>query len=404
MSRKALWIVVLLVVASGAVALVVLRRRSAAPVEPRFTTVAIDRGKIAARVTASGTLSALVTVQVGSQVSGRILQIAADFNTRVKRGQLIARIDPQLFEAAVEQARANLLAAEGNATKARVQAEEAERQAQRTRSLHQQQLVAQAELDTAETNVAAANAQAAASRGAVQQMRAALHQAEINLAYTYIHSPIDGVVISRNVDVGQTVAASLQAPTLFTIAEDLRKMQVDTNVAEADVGKLRAGMDAYFSVDAYPGERFRGTVRQIRNAPQTIQNVVTYDAVIDVANPDLKLKPGMTANVTFPYADRDNVLRISNAALRFRPTADLLGTDGGALSRRPPRGEAPAPGRTVWVLRQGRPVGVTIQTGITDGSQTEVLEDGLKEGDLVITDSADSGRGSSVPPAFRRVL
>jgi HlyD family secretion protein len=293
----------------------------------RYETAKVERGRVIGRVTATGTLSAIVTVQVGSQVSGRIQKLLVDFNSPVKKGQIIATIDPELFKAAVEQARANLSAAEGNLVKSRAQAVDAKRQFDRARELFERKLIAQADRDTAEANHLAAEAQNAASGGTVEQARASLHQAAINLKYCTIVSPIDGTVISRNVDVGQTVAAALQAPTLFTIAEDLRKMQVDTSVAESDVGKLSAGLTATFTVDAYTSERFTGTVRQIRNAPQTVQNVVTYDAVIDVVNGDLKLKPGMTANVTFTFADRKNVLRVPNAALRFKPPPEMLDGD-----------------------------------------------------------------------------
>ncbi|HKP57073.1 MAG TPA: efflux RND transporter periplasmic adaptor subunit, partial [Polyangiales bacterium] len=298
--------------------------------QPRFETTQLSRGPIVAKVTASGTLSALVTVQVGSQVSGRIKKLHATFNSEVKKGQVIAELDPQLFKAALEQSRANHSAAKGDLLKAKVQAADAERQLTRTRELAQRNLVAQAELDTAQANADVANAQVAASSGRLEQARAALNQAEVNLTYTTISSPIDGVVISRNVDEGQTVAATMQAPILFVIAEDLRKMQVDTSVAEADVGKLKPEMAASFTVDAYPSERFEGKVRQIRNSPQTVQNVVTYDAVVDVQNPELKLRPGMTANVTFVFADAADALRVPNAALRFRPSAELTGARGGA--------------------------------------------------------------------------
>ncbi|HEY3358576.1 MAG TPA: efflux RND transporter periplasmic adaptor subunit, partial [Polyangia bacterium] len=285
----------------------------------RYQTTTVERGRVVAKVTATGTLSAIVTVQVGAQVSGRIDKLLVDFNSPVKKGQVIAKIDPKLFQAAVAQARANLVAADGNLAKAVAQAQDAKRQFERTRELFARKLIAQADLDTAQANAEATAAGVAAARGAVEQSRASLNQAQINLAYTTIYSPTDGTVISRSVDVGQTVAAALQAPTLFTIAEDLKKMQVDTSVAEADVGKLKAGMAATFTVDAYPGDPFHGRVRQIRNAPQTVQNVVTYDAVIDVANTELKLKPGMTANVSFVHADREDVIRVPNAALRFRP-------------------------------------------------------------------------------------
>ncbi|HLL54883.1 MAG TPA: efflux RND transporter periplasmic adaptor subunit, partial [Myxococcaceae bacterium] len=309
-------------------------RRYSIPEAPKLETAKVERGRIAARVTATGTLSALVTVQVGSQVSGRIQSLEVDFNSPVKKGQRIARIDPQLFEAALEQSRANHLAAQANVARAKAQAWNADRQRNRARALAEQALIPPAEGDAAEAEAQASAAQVQAAESALAQARAALNQARINLEFTSIYSPIDGVVISRNVDVGQTVASALQAPTLFTIAEDLRKMQVHTNVAEADVGKLAPGQEATLRVDAYPNEPFAGTINQIRNAPQTLQNVVTYDAVIDVNNAELKLKPGMTANVTVIYAERDNVLKIPNAALRFRPPPGLFAREGQGGERR----------------------------------------------------------------------
>ena len=309
---------------AGLVAWRILRR----PPALQYQIAAVAKGPVVARVTATGILSAVVTVQVGSQVSGRIAKLYADFNSTVKKGQLIAEIDPALFEANLEQAKANVLAAEGQLKQAKATVLAARRTYDRDKPLRANNLIAQADLDTAETTLQAAEAAVVAARGQLAQARAQLTQAQVNLAYTTIVSPIDGTVISRSVDVGQTVAASLQAPTLFTIAEDLRKMQVDTSVAEADVGKLAAGMEATFVVDAFPDERFKGTIRQIRNAPQTQQNVVTYDAVIDVQNPELKLRPGMTANVTFVYADRPDVLRVPNAALRFRPPPEMLAALG----------------------------------------------------------------------------
>jgi len=394
MRRRTLWIGGILLVA---VALVAALGRGGArkEAESRYETALVESGRIVARVTASGTLSALVTVQVGSQVSGRIQALHADFNSAVHRGEILATIDPQIFEASVEQARANLSAAEGNLARSRAQAVDAARQYERAKALSEQErLIAQADLDTAEAGARAAEAQVQAMQGAVEQARASLHQAEINLGYTRIVSPIDGIVISRSVDVGQTVAASLQAPTLFSIAQDLKKMQVDTDVAEADVGKLRPGMQTTFTVDAYPAERFRGVVRQIRNAPQSLQNVVTYDTVIDVENPDLRLKPGMTANVTFVYAEKDGVLKVPNAALRFRPPQDLAAAP-------PPRGGPDQ--RTVWLLRDGRPRSVTIRVGLSDGSVSEALEGELKAGDPLIVEAVGQG-SSSVPSAFRRPL
>ncbi|HSM92393.1 MAG TPA: efflux RND transporter periplasmic adaptor subunit [Anaeromyxobacteraceae bacterium] len=408
----------LVVVAASVAALllaVVGWRLARRPKAPTFETVAADRGPVVARVTASGTLSALVTVQVGSQVSGRIQSVLVDFNSRVKRGQLIARIDPQLFEAAVQQARANLAAANGNLVRAQAQAVDADRQAKRQRALADQKLVAVGDAETAESTADAARAAVAAAQGSVEQAKAALNQAQVNLGYTQIVSPTDGVVISRNVDVGQTVAASLQVATLFTIAEDLRRMQVDTSVSEADVGKLRDGMEATFTVDAFPGERFVGKVRQVRNAATTVQNVVTYDAVIDVANPDLKLRPGMTANVAFVWADRRDALRVPNAALRFRPPADLVAPRGAAAARKgndasaapgaAPRAEGgDASRRVVWRLVAGKPQPTSLQVGVTDGTVTEVLSGELSPGDACIVDvdgkGAGGGAGGRPPRMF----
>jgi len=419
----AYWI--LAVLAVGGAAAVWRYRLAKSEGSFKYEIAPVERGRVVARVTATGTLSALVTVQVGSQVSGTIASLSADFNSKVRKGQVIALIDPRLFEAAVEQARANVVAAQGNLVKAQAQAADALRQLGRTRELADRKLVAQADLDTAQANADAAVASVTAAEGALAQAQAALSQAALSLAYTRIVSPTDGVVISRNVDVGQTVAASLQAPTLFVIAEDLAKMQVDTSVAEADVGRLTDGMPASFTVDAYPGQVFQGTVRQVRNAAQTVQNVVTYDAVIDVQNADLKLKPGMTATATFVYAQRDDVVRVPNSALRFRPPPGMprpqepnvggLAPRGGAVADEgtpPATGDRPggpgiaadAPGgladavrHTVWVLRNGQPQPVRIRTGISDGSFTELLEGELAPGDQAITDATGSGRSSGAP-------
>jgi HlyD family secretion protein len=368
-----------------------------------YETAAIDRGRIAPKVTATGTLSATVTVQVGSQVSGRVAALYSDFNSPVDAGQVIARIDPQLFQAALEQARANTTAAAANVARAKVQAADAERQFQRTQTLFQRQLIAQAELDTALASSESSRAAVDVAKGQAAQANAALHQAEVNLQYTSIVSPINGTVISRNVDVGQTVAASLSAPTLFVIAEDLKRMQVDTAVAEADVGKLREGMKAPFTVDAFPTERFVGTVRQIRNAPTTVQNVVTYNTVIDVENPELKLKPGMTANVTFLWEERNEVLRVPNAALRFRPSAEARAPKEGNSQKqgapekaeRPKREPRDTDEKVVWTLQDGALSSRNVKIGITDGTMTEVVS-GLNEGDIVVTESNQpSNKGPS---------
>jgi HlyD family secretion protein len=416
-SKRSLWIAAGLV-AVGGLTVGYRYREAGAKSDLRYETARVDRGRITSKVTASGSLSAIVTVQVGSQVSGRLQHIYVDYNSPVKKGQLIARLDPELFQAAYEQAKANDVAARGNLVKAQAQAADAERQHQRAKALAAEKLVDQADLDTAMANADAARAQVQAAQGVLAQAEAALHQAEINLAYTSIHSPTDGVVISRNVDVGQTVAASLQAPTLFVIAEDLRKMQVDTSVAEADIGRLHDGMPATFTVDAYPGESFRGRVRQIRNAPQTVQNVVTYDAVIDIDNPELKLKPGMTANVTFVAADKSGVLRVPNAALRFRPGGDVLaaaglggqGAHGGPSAAGGqhggggwPRDEATGR-RRVWLLDHGKPRPASIRIGISDGTLTEVADGKLADGAVVIVDAYGGKAGTQTAGMARRLF
>ena len=382
----------------------------------------VERGDVTGRVTATGTLSALVTVQVGSQVSGRIAELYADFGQRVKRGQVIAKLDQRMFEAQAEQGRANREAAVGDLAKARAQAEEADRKLQRAQTLAEQDLISKADLDAAVTAAKAGRAAVASANGNQSQAAAGYHQAKVNLGYTTIVSPINGIVISRTVDVGQTVAASLQAPTLFTIAEDLGKMQVHAAVSEADVGRLEPGMAATFVVDAYPDRKFKGVIRQIRDAPQTLQNVVTYDAVVDVDNGDLRLKPGMTANVTFIYAERKGVLRIPSAALRFRPPEDLVGA-AGAASREAiggkkkkkhkeklegaavaatetsaptsasPTPSAPVTTKSVWVLDGDRVKEVPVEIGVSDGSKVEVKNGALAEGDVLVTDAVAKGEG-----------
>jgi HlyD family secretion protein len=365
---------------------VVIRRRVLAQTPPqmKYETVAADRGAVIARVTASGTLSAIVTVQVGSQVSGRVQEILADFNSPVRKGDVIARLDPLLFQAAVDQSHANLLTAESTLKTAEAQARNAARQYERAKSLFDQKLMAQSDFETAQSNNEVAAAQVEAARSGLEVTRATAHQAEVNLGYTTITSPINGTVISRNIDVGQTVASAFQSPTLFLIAQDLRRMQVDTSVSEADVGRLKTGMTATFSVDAYPGEPFTGRVRQIRSSPTTVQNVVTYDAVIDVDNPSLKLKPGMTANVSFVVAERPDVVRVPNAALRFRPDEKLLEQLG--VEVHTPAGASAA--KTVWALRENRPVPERIDAGISDGTQTEVARGNIRAGEILITDMA----------------
>ncbi len=371
----------------GGVSLFILRRARAVP-DMHYETANADRGTIAAKITATGSLSALLTVQVGSQVSGRVQELFADYNSQVKKGETIAKLDPLILEAAVKQLRANLLSAQSSMKKDQAQESNTQVIYQRTKNLVAAQVMAQSDLDVASANYEAAKAQIEADESNLVAAGATLNQAEINLGYTTIVSPIDGTVISRNVDVGQTVAASLAAPTLFVIAQDLHHMQVDTSVGEADVGRLTAGMPATFTVDAYPGKPFTGKLRQIRNAAQSVQNVVTYDAVIDVENPDLLLRPGMTANCTFVAAQKDNVVRLRNAALRFQPDPQLLlrigiKDDASATESLLKRSESK---RRVWVLRDGKPVRVTVFAGVTDGTWTELVQGDVKSDDVLITD------------------
>jgi HlyD family secretion protein len=408
MIRKiAKWLVLLAVVAGTAWGVWAYRKQKQVP-EPKFRTAKVESANVSAKVTATGTLSARVTVQVGSQVSGRIMELAADFNSEVKKGQVIAKLDPRLFQATLARARASHAQARGTVEKAKANFAQAERSFTRAKSLSAEGLAGAAEVEAAQTAYDAARADVTVAEGTLAQTVAALTEAQVNLGYTTIVSPIDGIVLSRSVDVGQTVAASLQAPVLFTIAQDLKRIQVDTFVAEADIGKLRTGMDATFTVDAYPGQRFKGTVRDIRNAAQTVQNVVTYDAVLDVENPEGKLKPGMTANVTFVHAERTNVLTVPNAALRFRPPADLArsaspsasASGGGWRGRRNPE-EGPSNRRTIWLLEGTDPHPSRVETGISDGTRTEVVSGNLHEGDEVITDVIQEGGakpGGGAPP------
>lgn len=411
-AKIARWVVVVAVLAG--IGFGISRWRSGKDdAEITYKTAPVEKRKISARVTASGTLQATVTVQVGAQVSGRIAELKVDFNGAVKKGQLIAKLDPQLFVAAAEREKANYASAKAGVARAEAQQRDAEMVAKRTKALNEQGLASAAELQTAETNVAVTAAATEVAKAALEQARAALNQAQVNLSYTNISSPIDGTVISRNVDVGQTVAASLQAPVLFTIAEDLRKMQVHTSVAEGDVGRLKQDMVATFTVDAFPGQRFKGKVGQIRNAAQTVQNVVTYDAVIDVDNSDLRLRPGMTATVTIVYAERPEAIAVPNAAMRFKPPAEAIASSsatiasaspsssGGGRGHRPQRDGATEEGgapRTIYVLRGGKPEPVSIKSGLSDGTVSEVVSGDLEEGDAVVTDATVAGRPASSGP------
>jgi HlyD family secretion protein len=397
------WVGVLIVVA-GAGAGVAYWQREKESKPPEYQTATVVRGEITQTVTASGTLNPVLNVQVGSQISGIIQKLYADFNTPVKAGQLIAELDPATYQA-------NVNSAEGDLANARAALELAQVNARRAEELFKNHLISQSDYDQTIATLHQAEAQ-------VKVRTAAVERAKVDLGRCKIYSPVDGIVISRNVDVGQTVAASLSAPVLFQIANDLTKMQIDANVAEADIGGVAVGQDVEFTVDAFPTRTFHGKVIQVRNAPITVQSVVTYDTVIEVHNPDLKLKPGMTANVSIIIARRENVLKIPNAALRFRPpdvataeartplAAARAGDAGPGDGNRPGRGPGQRPDggnggrpksqrtmlRTVYVLPAGsapgglppKPQPVQIECGISDEVTTEVRA-GLQEGDVVVT-------------------
>ena len=344
--------------------------------EPQYRTVAVDRGDIHAEVSANGTLNPVVLVNVGTQVSGTVQRIYADFNQQVKAGQVLATLDPALFEAALAQSRASL-------ANAQAQLDLAEADAARMQTLFGQEYVSRQELDQA----LAARAQAAAQ---VRLARAQVTRDQTNLGFSVIRSPVDGTVINRQVDVGQTVAASFQTPTLFQIGKDLTQMQIDSTVSEADIGMVKVGQPVKFRVDAFPDAEYSGKVRQVRLNAKTEQNVVTYNVVVDVANPDLVLMPGMTANLRVQVDTRRNVLRVPTAALRFRPkSTDVV------------EGDAKPRGTAVHVLVEDAPVRVAVKTGINDKAYTEIVAGKLKPGDRVIVADLTAKNGSGSLPRGR---
>ncbi|ABB33253.1 efflux transporter, RND family, MFP subunit [Geobacter metallireducens RCH3] len=376
--------------------------------ETVFKTAKIERGDIVSTVSATGNLAAVVTVQVGTQVSGTIQKLFVDYNSPVKKGQVIAQIDPSLFSAQVEQTRGNYLNAQANLQRVRADLADARRNQERNRQLLKDGVVSQSDFDAADNRYQMAQATVKAAEGSVAQTRGAFSQSETNLRYATIRSPVDGIVVSRNVDVGQTVAASFQTPTLFTIAQDLTRMEIDTSVDEADISRVQVGQPVSFTVDSYPENRFTGTVRQVRNAPVVTQNVVTYVVVIDVDNKDMKLKPGMTANVSIETARKDNVLKLPSAALRFRPKKGgdekaAKGQQAGQEQRRKKR----EGGQQVYILgAENKPVPVPVKTGIGNDGQVELVSGNLKENDQVIIEQVTpqqkkaGGMGGSMGPRF----
>jgi HlyD family secretion protein len=451
-SRRTWIALAVVVVAAGA--LLAFRGRDK---EVQYQTTTIERGDIVDVVGATGTLQAVTTVQVGSQVSGTVDSLGADFNSRVKKDQVVARLETSTFDARLSQARANLVAARANVEKAKSTVADTKQKYERAKELSTQQLLPQADLETAKSNFDGAVAALQGAVAAVSQSAASVQQAQVDLTHTVIRAPIDGVVVARNVDVGQTVAASLQAPVLFVIANDLSRMQVNASIDEADVGRVRQGEDVTFHVDAYPNETFTGRVEQVRLQPITVQNVVTYNTLIAVDNPGGRLMPGMTATVSVIVQRRDNVLRLPAAALRFRPEGWQPGAGGGrrggagasgappastttgapaaAVAAGPettagggrsargggggggrwagrgamggPGGEGRGPGgqggggggrpTVVFVPGpDGKPKAQPIRTGINDGQWVEVVS-GLDEGTQIITGTGDGAARAGGP-------
>lgn len=365
----------------------------------KYKTAKIEKGPIESKVSATGTVNAVITVQVGSQISGTIKELHADFNSVVRRGQIIAMLDQKTFIAQRDQAKANLINAMANVEKAKADLADKKQKFDRVSKLFKESLSAQSDRDSAEAAYLTAEAQIKSSEAQVEQSKAALELSEVNLEYTIIKSPVDGIVISRNVDIGQTVAASFQTPTLFTIAKDLTKMQIDTSVDEADIGAIKMGQEAGFTVDAFPEMVFKGIVSQIRNAPIIVQNVVTYDVIVEVANKEMKLKPGMTANVSIVTSSIDNALKVPNTALRFKPQQKSNGEN----AQKPAKQEK---GQGIWLLKDGQLKPASLKTGISDGNFTEIKEGDVKEGDEVVIESMAKDNKStptgSLPHGFIR--
>ncbi|HAP66759.1 MAG TPA: efflux RND transporter periplasmic adaptor subunit [Nitrospinae bacterium] len=419
---KKLLIVIVIILIIGTIAFVSFKDKKN---EPKFKTDKVMRGNIESAVTATGTVNPVTTVLVGTQVSGTIKNIYVDFNSPVKKGEVIAQIDDAQFVTKLRQAEANLESAKASAEnaranienlkarlnaskadidKARVALTDIRTNLDRIKKLWEERLASQKDMDssqnsydsqiaqlksteaTHDSNIAqlnAAEAQYKTSLAQVKQSEASLDTVRLDLEHTRILSPVNGIVVSRNVDVGQTVAASFQTPTLFNIAEDMTKMQILSNISEADIGKIKVGQPVEFTVDAYPDTIFKGNVSEVRNAPITIQNVVTYDVVIKIDNPELKLKPGMTANVSISVSNRKDVIRIPNAALRFKPTEM--------------QNKVTERGAGIWIIEDGKPKQIKVITGISNGNYTELISGDIKEGQELIVESLIKAKSQPQP-------
>jgi HlyD family secretion protein len=370
----------LLIVAIAAASWWALTERSTI----HYVSVPVAKGAVTRTVTATGTVNPELTIIVGTAVSGIIKELNCDYNTQVKKGQVCARIDPRPYQSAVDQNRANLAVANAQLEKDKANLTYAKLALGRAATLVQTHAVSQDAYDSAKSTYEQAVAQIAFDEATVQQRQAALDAAQVNLDYADIVSPVDGTVVSRNVTMGQTVAASFQTPTLFLIATDLTKMEVDANVSESDIGGIKLGNKATFTVDAYPKRTFEGTVSQVRQSPQTVQNVVTYDIVISVNNSDLTLMPGMTAASRIVVDQRNDVLRVPNQALRYVPKSLVSAVQSGQAQ--------------VWILRDGKPISIPVVAGLDDDSFTEIVSGDAKPGDLVITAEQTAAIKKAVTP------
>lgn len=366
----------------------------------KYLTAPVTRGPIIRVVTATGAVNPVTTVEVGCYVSGPIQDIYADYNSPVKKDQLIAKIDPRPYQVKVDESKAALSNSKAQLAKDQADLAYKKLSAERNAAMVKEGAVSQDTVDNSVSAYHQAVAQVALDKANIEQQQANLHEAQVNLTYTDIISPVDGTIVSRNVDVGQTVAASFQTPTLFLIAKDLTQMQVDANVSESDIGEVREGQEATFTVDAFPNRDFLGTIAQVRQAPITVQNVVTYDVVVSVANPELLLKPGMTATLSVVTARRDDVLRVPLPAIRFHPkrrgvattaASSYTATDGQVSQKRR--------GARVWIETGGELRPVAIKTGLDDGNNAELLLGDLHEGDEVVTDEirAQKAAGPASP-------
>ena len=389
------WLVAGLVASALTAAIAAVWWYATAEAPVRYTAVAVTRGAVTRTVSATGTVNPVLTIIVGSYVSGTITDIQCDYNTQVKKGQVCAKIDPRPYQTVVDQNKANLEVAKAQLEKDKASLAYARLTYERNAQLVKSNAVSKDSVDNAKSALDQAQAQVGVDEATIDQREASLATAQVNLDYTNIVSPVDGTVVSRNVTIGQTVAASFQTPTLFLIATDLTKMQVDTNVSESDIGGITDNDKAEFTVDAFPKRTFEGAVSQVRQSPQTVQNVVTFDVVVSVDNTDLALKPGMTAATRIITDERKDVLRMPSQALRYAPaTRERTG------NRRASTGDQ---GR-VWVLRDDKPVRVPVTVGLDDDTFTEIVKGDLKAGDQVIIAeqrSSSNNSGSALVPRLR---